>query len=65
MEIIFNQFFIKVYPCFCIHLDTKDRITHILFVHKYIYARIDFMKPISLENYAYKVIEIPRKANKK
>jgi len=32
---------IKVYPCFCIHLDTKDRITHILFVHKYIYARIE------------------------
>ena len=33
-----------VYPCFCIHklfADTKDWITHILFVHKYIYARIE------------------------
>ena len=32
---------IKVYPCSCIQMDTKTWIAYILFVHKYIYARIE------------------------
>ena len=36
-----TQSVIKVYPCFCIQMDTKTWIPYISFVHKYIYARIE------------------------
>ena len=29
---------LKVYPCFCIQMDTKSWIAYILFVDKYIYT---------------------------
>jgi len=38
---ISRSYLFEVYPCFCIHLDTKTRIAYILLADKYIYPRIE------------------------